>query len=124
MNALIEFTLNNGKTVIIDATDIESINQWTDGFREFGTKIVTKSGNTYIVKNDIHNVENSVIHALKRATNAQNSVNSSLTLRDQFAIAALPACVEKFSIFPDTAVRAYQIADYMLAARAEKGGES
>lgn len=128
MNTLIEFTTNNGKSIVIDATDIESINQWTDGFREFGSKIVTKSGNTYIVKNDVHNVENSVIHALKSASNAQNSGNSYLTLRDQFAMAALPACVglgpfgTGFS--KQIALDAYKIADYMLAVRAEEGGES
>ena len=120
---MISFTSIKDKTVIIDATDIESINHWTDGFREFGSKIVTKSGNTYIVKEAVYNVETSVINALKKVENAL-TYDPYVTLRDQFAMAALPALINKYGKVPLSAKLAYEVADDMMAARSKKeGGE-
>ncbi len=123
MNTLISFTTTKDKTVIIDAADIESINHWTDGFREFGSRVVTKSGSTYLLKDDIHNVENSVIEALKQVANVQ-TYDPYITLRDQFAMAALPALISKYGKVPMSAKWAYEVADDMLEARKKKeGGE-
>lgn len=46
-----------------------------------------------------------------------------LTLRDQFAMAALPALIEKYGRTPLTATWTYEVADLMLEARKVKGGE-
>ncbi|WP_157585410.1 hypothetical protein [Runella zeae] len=120
---MISFTSIKDKTVIIDATDIESINHWTDGFREFGSRVVTKSGSTYLLKDDVHNVENAVIETLKKVVNAQ-PYDPYLTLRDQFAMAALPALINKYGKVPLSAKWAYEVADDMMAARSKKeGGE-
>jgi len=46
-----------------------------------------------------------------------NSPNHPSGLRDDFAKAALPGCVEKFRYPENAAEEAYKIADAMLAAR-------
>lgn len=52
----------------------------------------------------------------------KNKANE-LTLRDQFALAALPGIITKYGITPIVGQWAYQAADYMLEARAkQKGG--
>lgn len=49
------------------------------------------------------------------------SMSETLTLRDQFAIAALPALIQKKFISPEKiAPTAYEFADAMLEARKEK----
>jgi hypothetical protein len=45
-------------------------------------------------------------------------------LRDRFAIAALPAIIEKYGKLPVSAKWAYEVADDMLAAREQKGVEA
>lgn len=48
-----------------------------------------------------------------------------LTLRDQFALAALPAIITKYGMIPIVGQLAYQAADYMLEAHTKaKGDES
>lgn len=123
-NTLITFTSSSDKTVIIDATDIESVFEWTDDFRAYGSRVVTKSGSNYILKNSVYDVETAVINALKKEENVHDFVLPLLTLRDQFAMAALPALIKKYGKVPMSAKWAYEVADDMLEARTKKeGGE-
>lgn len=77
----------------------------------------TKSGQKYYVYGDI----NEVMEAVKQAKNGELTglleEKEGLTLRDQFAMAALPALIQTFGKTPLTMTIAYEVADLMLEAR-------
>ena len=60
-------------------------------------------------------------NGLQRTVTVPISMSETLTLRDQFAMAALPGIIINDTNIPEDASRyAYEMADAMLAAREKK----
>lgn len=121
MGRLVTFTKlgKGGGEVSVDADEVESVTDYRDGHYT-GVTIKMKTAKGYIVVGEAGEVKAAIDAAQTPAVVAPEQ----MTLRDHFAVAVLPRLLMGFFEYSVASNHAYQIADTMLEARSQKGGQN